>query len=143
MNVVVDTIIWSLALRRRPASLSQHEQQITREFVELVQERRVILLGAIRQEVLSGVRTWSQFDLLRDYLGDFVDQPISTADHERAAEHYNTCQSHGIQGSHVDFLICAVAERLTATVFTLDTDFIRYARHLPIQLHSVRAELSP
>lgn len=143
MNVVVDTIVWSLILRRRAASLNTDERQITREFAELVREHRVTLVGAIRQEVLSGIRQVAQFELLRRYLRDFADEPVSAPDHERAAEHYNTCQSHGIQGSHIDFLICAVAERLDATIFSLDADFTRYARCLPIKLHDIREDLRP
>jgi predicted nucleic acid-binding protein len=138
MNVVIDTITWSLALRRRYGSLNSLEQQVVRELAELVRTSRALMIGAIRQEVLSGIRQHSQFAVLRDYLRDFRDEPVSMIDHERAAEHYNTCQSHGIQGSHADFLICAVAERLDATIFTLDADFTRYARHLPITLHTVR-----
>jgi predicted nucleic acid-binding protein len=139
MSVVIDTIIWSLALRRRSGSLNPHEQQVVRELATLVGAGRTILIGVIRQEVLSGIRQQSQFALLRNYLRDFADEPVSTADHERAAEHYNNCQSYGIQGSHIDFLICAVAERLGAPIFSLDVDFTRYARHLPITLHTVRA----
>jgi predicted nucleic acid-binding protein len=139
MSVVIDTIIWSLALRRHSGSLNLYEQQVVREFAALVRAGRALLIGVIRQEVLSGIRRQSQFALLRDYLRDFVDEPVSMGDHERAAEHYNTCQSHGIQGSHIDFLICAVAERLGAPIFSLDADFTRYARHLPITLHTAGA----
>jgi predicted nucleic acid-binding protein len=45
------------------------------------------------------------------------------------------CRKKGIQGSHIDFLICAVAELHEMSIFTLDKDFIRYATVLPIKLY--------
>jgi len=40
----------------------------------------------------------------------------------------------GIQGSHIDFLICVVAARLKFKIFTTDKDFKFYSKHLPISL---------
>ena len=37
-----------------------------------------------------------------------------------------------------DLLICAVAVRHGLKIFTTDTDFAAYARHLPIKLHLPR-----
>ena len=141
MSVVVDIGVWSLGLRRRQHQLSPAEAWFSRDLAELIREQRVILLGMIRQEVLSGIRVLQRFQQLRDVLRDFEDEPVSRSDHERAAEHYNTCQSHGIQGSHTDFLLCAVAEPLGAAVFTTDGDFDRYAQHLPIALYQPREDL--
>ena len=42
----------------------------------------------------------------------------------------------GVQGSHIDFLICAVAVRLSVEIYTTDKDFLNYQKHLPIQLYS-------
>jgi predicted nucleic acid-binding protein len=142
MDVLIDTSIWLLALRRRATSLGHVEQQQRQELAELIEEGRVVLLGLVRQEVLSGIRLQTRFKQVREYLRDFSDHPVSMEDHERAAEHFNTCRAHGIQGSHPDFLICALAERLGAMIFTSDQDFTRYAQHLPISLHAVRPGLA-
>jgi hypothetical protein len=56
-------------------------------------------------------------------------------DFERAAEMTNQCLRVGIAGSSTDMLICAVAERLEAPVFTLDRDFERYRDILEIELY--------
>jgi predicted nucleic acid-binding protein len=37
-----------------------------------------------------------------------------------------------------DLLICAVAVRHGLKIFTTDTDFAAYARHIPIKLHLPR-----
>jgi len=137
MNVLIDTSVWSLAFRRAGAS-SQAEANIVEELSELIQESRVLLIGPIRQELLSGLVDSRQFESLRRRLRAFADQTIDTSDSERAAEFSNTCRHVGIQGSHVDFLICSVAAGDNVSVFTTDTDFKRYAKHLPFALHEPR-----
>jgi predicted nucleic acid-binding protein len=134
LRVLVDTTIWSLALRRRPAARNARETRLVEAWQELVREGRILLLGLIRQEILSGISERRQFVQVRDALAAFPDEAISTADHVRAAEHFNVCRTSGIQGSPVDFLICAAAERLAAPIFTTDIDFSRFARHVPIHL---------
>ena len=93
------------------------------------------MIGVIRQELLSGVRTLATFERLRDHLRPFSDEKLETADFERAAEHFNTCRAHGVQGSNTDFLICAVAERRNLPILTNDIDFTKFAEILPITLH--------
>lgn len=131
MKVLVDTSVWSLALRRRTSSANAAVDELR----SLIEEGRVAMIGVIRQELLSGVRTLATFERLRDHLRPFSDEQLETADFERAAEHFNTCRAHGVQGSNTDFLICAVAERRTLPILTTDIDFTRFAELLPITLH--------
>ena len=100
----------------------------------LVDEGRVAIIGPIRQELLSGLRTTDAFERLREHLRGFEDETVETADYERAAEHFNTCRRQGVQGSNTDFLICAIAERRKLPILTTDTDFDRFAAVLPISL---------
>ncbi|HEX5715646.1 MAG TPA: PIN domain-containing protein [Thermoanaerobaculia bacterium] len=134
MSVLVDTSVWSLALRRR----NPPNDGAVRELQELIREGRVHLIGPIRQEVLSGIREAAQFQTLRDRLRSFPDLPLETVDHERAAEHFNLCRHKGVQGSNTDFLLCAVAERHNLAILTTDGDFESFSRHLPISLHRPR-----
>ena len=136
MRVLVDTTIWSLALRRRRRNPA--EQALVDEFTELVKEFRAVLIGPIRQEVLSGIPDPQQFVTVRDHLAAFDDLPLGTQDYVEAARAYNACRAKGVQGSHIDFLICAVAARHATPVFTTDQDFVRYAKHLALRLHVVR-----
>lgn len=140
MRVVVDTTVWSLVLRRDSGGRSLAQRSVTLELTDLIRDGRTVLIGAVRQEVLCGFSDVLRFQQLRDHLRAFDDEPILTRDHERAAESFNICRRAGIQGSQVDFLICAVAERLNAAVFSLDEDFTHYTQHLPIALHTVRDE---
>ena len=132
MKVIVDTSVWSLALRRR-APVHETAGELRR----LVGQGRVAMLGPIRQEVLSGLRDASVFRRLRDHLRAFTDEPLDHEDYERAAEQFNTCRAAGVQGSNTDFLLCAVAERRGFPILTTDAAFKRYAALLPVRLHSI------
>jgi predicted nucleic acid-binding protein len=136
MMVLVDTPVWSLALRRRPGHLSAPEQHLTKALAELIREARVQMLGAIRQELLSGIREENQFRKLRDYLRAFREPSLEVADYEDAARMSNECRSRGIAGSAVDFLICASAQRRGWAIFTTDQDFQNYASVLELPLYS-------
>jgi len=117
---------------------SQSKNPYVEELAELVREGRVVMIGAIRQELLSGVKDAKQFATLRDHLRAFPDLVTETEDFEQAAEFYNKCRAKGIQGSSIDFLICAVAVRRELSIVTTDADFTGYGRILPIQLHEPR-----
>lgn len=139
MTVLVDTSVWSLALRRRPEDLSAAQHLAVAEWSELVREGRIQLIGPIRQELLSGLRHKRQFALLERRLWAFPDIPIETADYVEAAAFFNLLRDRGITGAPTDLLICAVAHRRQWAIFALGEDFERYARILPIRLHSVAA----
>jgi predicted nucleic acid-binding protein len=134
--ILVDTPVWSLALRRTAADLSAVDRRVTQLLYGLVDEGRVQLLGPVRQELLSGLREESQFRRLRDYLRDFPDVPIETEDYEEAARASNRCRSIGIAASPVDMLMCAIAVRHGWEILTADKDFVRYQTILKISLFS-------
>jgi len=131
MSVIVDTSVWSLALRR---STSPTDSPAVTQLRNLITDDQVVLLGAIRQEILSGVRSSEQFIRLRAYLQAFPDLDLATEDYELAAEFFNACRSNGIQGSNTDFLICAVAYRRNYSILTTDNDFQSFQLHIPILL---------
>ena len=137
MSVLVDTSVWSAALRRRKVD---EESPVVRELRELIAEGAALMIGPIRQEILSGIRQARQFESLRELLRPFPDVKLTTADYERAAESFTVCRRQGVQGSNTDFLICAVAERLQVAIFTSDGDFTHYSKLLPIELHRSRFE---
>ncbi len=139
MNALVDTSVWSLALRRRPRDLNAAEQLVVDELVDLTREGRARIIGLIRQELLSGIKTAAQYEKLRVALRAFPDERIDTSDYEAAAEVSNDCRSRGIAASVVDALICQIALARQWSIFTTDPDFKAYAKVLPIKLHAPRA----
>jgi predicted nucleic acid-binding protein len=135
MRVLVDTSVWSLALRRNaPADGPE-----LAELIELSKEVRVQMIGPVRQELLCGIRSQAQFRKLRDHRRAFPDLVVSTGDYEAAAEFFNLCRSKEVQGSNTDFLLCAIAARQKFPIFTTDGDFTFFQAHLPIILHSPRS----
>jgi predicted nucleic acid-binding protein len=136
MKVVVDTSVWSLALRRNSATEnSQTDDGLKVALLrDWITDGRVVLLGAIRQEILSGIRHTAQYVRLRDYLRAFPNIDLAMADYEMAAEFYNTCRQKDIQGSNTDFLICAAACHRKYGILTIDRDFQNFTGHIPITL---------
>jgi predicted nucleic acid-binding protein len=135
MRVLVDTAVWSLALRRKSADLSAGEQSLVHQLRNLIQQGRVQLPGVVRQEVLSGIRHPEQFEKIRAFLRPFSDEPLDIEDYEMAAQVNNTCRAKGIAVSGMDALICAIALRKDFPIFTTDSDFKHYARILALKLH--------
>ncbi|MEO0985498.1 MAG: PIN domain-containing protein [Cyanobacteria bacterium J06639_14] len=131
MTVIVDTSVWSLALRRRK---SPDDAPAVTSLQMLINDEQVALIGAIRQEILSGIRSSEQFARLRDYLQAFPDLGLVPEDYELAAEFFNTCRSHGIQGSNTDFLICSVAHRRGYSILTTDKDFQGFQAYISMAL---------
>jgi predicted nucleic acid-binding protein len=131
MKVIVDTSVWSLALRRD----KQESDSTVHEFRRMIQDHRVQMIGPIRQEILSGIRSESQFKKLQKHLKSFPDLPAVTEDYVTAAKYFNSCRSKGIQGSNTDFLICAIANRSKSSIFTTDKDFELFSKHIQIVLH--------
>ena len=116
MRVIVDTSVWSLALRRNQAN--PHLSVV--KLRDLIADSRVVMLGVVRQEILSGIRHLEQFNRLKEYLRAFPNLELSMRDYEIGAEFYNTCRTKGIQGSNTDFLICAVAAERNYAILTTD-----------------------
>jgi predicted nucleic acid-binding protein len=131
MKVIVDTSIWSSALRRGV----QNNSAAVQELRHLVQDHRVLMIGPVRQEILSGIRHESQFNKLKAHLENFPDLSIITEDYVAAAKFFNLCRTKGVQGSNTDFLICAVAVRNKFAIYSTDKDFALFSKHIPIVMY--------
>lgn len=136
MKVLVDTSVWSLALRRpKNTTLSPEQQNVVSALADLMRDGRAVMMGAIRQELLSGIKTQVGFEALKSSLTAFEDVPLTMQDYEKAAEVFNTCRANGVQGSNTDFLICAVSINLQLPIFSVDNDFFNYQKHLQVLLY--------
>lgn len=135
MKVLVDTCIWSHALRSKKPEFATEVNNLE----TLIANQRVLIIGAIRQEILSGYSDLTKFELLKTKLSYFENTPILDEDYLIAAKFYNECRQKGVQGSHIDLLICAVAVRINSQIFTSDKDFGFYRQYLPIRLYSTAA----
>ena len=129
MKVLVDTSVWSLVLRRNEPG------ELVSLLTELIKQSLVVLVGPIRQEILSGISNEEVYESLKSKLRSFDDFQITTKDYETAASYFNICRKNGVQGSHTDFLLCSIASNNNLLILTTDKDFINYTKHLPIRLY--------
>ncbi len=131
MKVIVDTSVWSLALRRSTTAANTE----TDELKKLIQNQSVVMVGCIRQELLSGIRELAQYEHLRERLSAFPNQVLNESCYELAAKMLNDCRAKGVQGSNTDFLICAAAHLNQLPIYTTDQDFKHYQKILGISLY--------
>ncbi len=128
--VIVDSDVWSEAFRKK----GKKSKEVIR-LQELIEEDEVLVIGSIRQEVLSGIKDGSRFEEIKEAMRAFPNQGINDSVFELAASFFNLCRSKGIQGSHTDFLISACAVSWKAEILSKDKDFQRYSKYIPIELY--------
>lgn len=121
MKLLADSCAWPLLLRRRTGILlSGDEQLILSSLEEAIRDGQVVIIGPIRQEVLSGIKDAAQFDKVRMALEAFEDESLSTFHFEEAARLFNLCRGRGVECGCTDILICAVAIERQCGILTYD-----------------------
>jgi len=127
--------VWSLALRRDPNSLNETQRSVVEELAGLITDNNALMVGPVRQELLSGIRDRRTFEELRGEARNFPDEPIHTSDYEKAAEFRNLCLSLGLTTTSIEILMCAIAARTRYPIFTLDKAFRNYSEQLDFPLY--------
>ena len=131
MTIVVDTSVWSHALRRRkPGGDPQSEKLAS----AIKQAQPIALLGVILQEILQGIRNPGDFEKVRAHLEVFPLIGLEREDFVAAAELRNLCAARGVQASTIDFQIAAACARHDCALLTNDQDFERISQCCPLQL---------
>ena len=132
MNLVVDTSVWSLVLRRGNVD---EENGWVRAFRKRMEDGdEVSLLGPILQELLDGLRRPEQFKRLQKILEPFPIEPLTREIYIQAAQLGNECRRRGVQAGPTDFLIAAACVEWNTPLLTADGDFSRIARHSALRL---------
>ncbi len=72
MNVLVDTPVWSYAFRSGNREFSMYTDTLK----SLIMQQRVLIIGVIRQEILSGYSDLKKFDMLKQQLSAFDNAAI-------------------------------------------------------------------
>jgi predicted nucleic acid-binding protein len=128
-----------LALRRKQRGLNDEERRSVYALDGLFRAGEAVVIGPIRQELLSGV-SGEGFEKLQARMSILADLPLNTDIHVLAATYFNTLRKTGIAGGDIDMMICAASWTYGAEIFTGDPDFLAYAAHLPIRLYSWRGK---
>ena len=127
MNIVVDTSVWSLVLRRRRPRAADPWVDAFRAHIEAGDE--IFITGVILQELLDGVRTTGDFERLLALMDPFPLLPTDRHTYVLAAQTSNICRRKGVQAGSIDFLIAAACIQNGCPLLTADKDFARIARH--------------
>jgi predicted nucleic acid-binding protein len=131
MNVLVDTSVWSLALRRDDHPPGPEAEALRRL---LAGGGSVFTTGLILQELLQGFRGPRQWKAI---LEAFAALPLVVPDrddHIEAASLRNECRRHGLQVGTIDALLARICLRHGLEIFTTDRDFAGIARHAPLRI---------
>ena len=120
MSLLVDTSVWSLALRRdAPPDLPE-----VRALATALQAGELVLTtGLILQEVLQGFLGPKAREAI---LARFAALPLlvpDRRDHIEAAGLRNQCRRQGLQVGTIDALLAALCLRHALTLLTTDSDF--------------------
>ncbi len=131
MRILVDTSVWSLALRRSSGIVNE-EAIALKTIIE--QGEEIYLLGIILQEVLQGIRNPKDFLALKEYFKAFPLIDLAREDYVRAAELKNQLIRKGRQASTIDVLIASAATSHHCHLFTADKHFMQIAEHSQLKL---------
>jgi predicted nucleic acid-binding protein len=135
VNLVVDTSVWSLFLRReRRDETDRHVRKLR---YHLEHDDCIHLPGVVLQELLDGVLHAKQFDLLLDYLAPFPLIEFTRQDFILAARLKNKCRTKGVTAGTIDFLIASACINRSYPLLTADRDFEHIARHCELELAAV------
>lgn len=127
MNIVVDTSVWSLILRRPHVDPANPYVALFRRHVE--NGTGIHLVGNILQELLDGVKGASDFERLIKAMEPFPLTSAKRSSYILASKLRNHCRSRGIQASPGDFFISAACIENGYPLLTSDADFSLIAKH--------------
>ncbi|MBA2665790.1 MAG: PIN domain-containing protein [Trueperaceae bacterium] len=133
MTLLVDTSVWSLALRR-DVRATVPEVDALRD--ALLGGAIVVTTGLVLQELLQGfsgpnVRT----QIIDRFTALALLQP-ERDDHIAAADLRNTCRRAGVQLGTIDALLARLCIRHDLTLLTTDGDFALAGRYVPLRVWS-------
>ena len=128
MNVLVDTSVWSLALRRdAPPDIKE-----TRILAQCLERHDLLFsTGFIVQELLQGFRGPKQRDRLIEHFSTLPLIVPDLRDHIEAATLQTICRRKGIQITTIDALLAQLAIAHDLEFLTTDRDFSLISRHVP------------
>ena len=132
--ILIDTSVLSIVFRRRRAG--PFEERVRAACAALMAgDLQLGLPGIVLQEVLTGIASDEQFDLLRQKLLDgFAILTASGDDHVQAARLWNRCRANGLNVSGPDCLIAITAIAGEHQLLTIDADFSHLAGHSDLKL---------
>jgi predicted nucleic acid-binding protein len=136
MTLLVDTSVWSLALRRDADASAPEAAHLK---AALLGSEVVVTTGLVLQELLQGFAgPKAQVQIIERFAALPLLQP-DRQDHIDAAALRTTCRRAGVQLSTIDALLAQLCIRHELTLLTTDRDFTHAARHCPLRVWAAPA----
>ena len=136
MTLLVDTSIWSLAMRRNEKS---DAPQVRALRSALEGDDLIVTTGIVLQELLQG---FAGPRAREDIIDHFSALPLLVPDrhdHIEAASLRNACRRAGVQLGTIDALLAQLCIHHDLTMLTADRDFDLAAQHCPLRVWSTTA----
>jgi predicted nucleic acid-binding protein len=130
LNVLVDTSVWSLALRRD----APPDQPEVRELRRLLEAGIACCTGLVLQELLQGFSKPKANKRIISYFSALPLLVPDRDDHIHAAGLRNQCRRKGIQAGTIDALLAQLCMRYRLTMLTTDRDFHHIAAVVPLSV---------
>ena len=132
MNLLVDTSVWSLALRRdAPPDLAEVDKLKTARDAGMV-----CTTGLVLQELLQGFRSPKARDQIVSRFSALPMLQPGREDHIQAAELRNRCRRKGVQAGTINALLAQLCVHYDLTMLTTDNDFSHIASVAPLNVWS-------
>jgi len=131
VTLLVDTSVWSLALRR-DAAVNAPQVQALKD--ALLGADVVVTTGLVLQELLQG---FSGPKAAAQIIERFSALPLlqpDRDDHVAAAQIRNTCRRAGVQIGTIDALLAQLCVRHDLVLLSTDNDFALAAKHCALRL---------
>jgi predicted nucleic acid-binding protein len=138
MTLLVDTRVWSLALRR-DVEASEPEVQALKD--ALLGADVVVTTELVLQELLQG---FSGAKALAQIVERFATLPLlqpDREDHIAAAILRNMCRQAGVQLGTIDALLAQLSIRHDMTLLTTDKDFTHAAKHCALRVWAAKGRV--
>jgi predicted nucleic acid-binding protein len=134
MKCLIDTSVWSEALRRKKNSINSSQTVLSRLIND---ENEIYLSGIILQEILSGITNHKLFTEIKNVLSEFPYIETRKEDYIYAAELGNLLRTKGITAGSFDFLIASLSIRNNLTLVTSDKDFFYISQHSDLKIYEI------
>lgn len=131
MNLLVDTSVWSLALRRDGVPTAPEVVELRGA---LMGAHQVFVTGFVLQELLQGFAGPKDRTRLVERLSALAFVQPDIKDHVEAAEVRNSCRRRGVQIGTIDALLIQLCRRHELALLTTDGDFRSARAHVPFEL---------
>ena len=133
-RVIIDTSVWSEALRRKKNTINSSET-IIRKIIE--KDIEILLLGIILQEILSGISNEKLYNEIKKILDDFVYLETTKNDYIYASELSSKCRSNGIKAGSIDYLIASTTIQNDLHLVTYDKDFVNISKYTDLKIFDI------